>query len=111
MKVQPLREVKGMSIVEILVSFFILVIIAVAILPSLVFGYKQVYDSGKKSAVVYSVQEEIEKEIVLTSDGTATIEIQFGTAIFSVKGSIIEKEEVYDAQGNKTKAKVFVPKK
>ena len=53
MKVQPLREVKGMSIVEILVSFFILVIIAVAILPSLVFGYKQVYDSGKKSAVVY----------------------------------------------------------
>jgi hypothetical protein len=78
----------------------------------LIFGYKQVYDSGKKSAKVYSVQEEIEKEMVIAADEASTeVEIRFGEALLIVRGSIIEREEVYDAQGNKTKAKVFVPKK
>jgi competence protein ComGC len=100
----------GFTIVEMIVSFLIIAIMAACIIPSLIFGFKQVYDSGNKSEKIYSVQEEIESELVTGSASEPkTIEIQFGDLTFTVEGSIIEKEEVYDTQGDKAKAKVFIP--
>ncbi len=111
---QP-KDDKAMTIAEILVSIFILALVAAVILPGLLFGYKQVYESGNKSSKVYTVQKEMEEELITTVEGEPPDElvIKFGNGpteeTIVVKGKIVEKEEEYDSRGNKTKAKVFIP--
>ncbi len=113
---QQLKDEKAMSIAEILVSMFILALVGAVILPGLILGFKQVYESGDKSSKVYTVQTELEKRIVTPGDSAdgvtvnnATITIKFGTEEFDVVGKIVEKVEEYDHRGSKTKAKVFIP--
>lgn len=109
--IQRLRDEKAMSIVEILVSFLILSLIAMAIMPGLFIGYKQIREAGNKSTKVFEVQEALEKELVVEpDDDLVTISIKFGDITLEVEGSIIAKEEAYDTNGNKTEAKVFIPK-
>lgn len=111
MPVRFYKDEKAMTVAEIIVSVFILALIAAIILPGLLFGYRQVHESGSKSSGIYAVQKDMEQE--LHAPGAAatpkTIRIQFGSVFFDVKGKLVEKEEVYDTRGSKTKAKVFIP--
>ena len=102
---------KAMTLAEILVCMFILALVAIIILPGLLYGQQQVYESGNRNTKIYKIQQELEEEMAAPgADATpATLEIQFGSKIFEVEGQIIEKEEAYDSRGSKTKAKVFVP--
>ncbi len=111
MRIHFISDQKAMTVAEIIVSVFILALIAAIILPGLLFGYKQVHESGSKSSGLYAIQKELEQELYAPgAEATPkTIRIQFGSVILNVEGKIVEKEEVYDARGNKTKAKVFIP--
>lgn len=106
-----IKDEKAMTIAEILVSVFILALIAAVILPGLLFGYNQVHQSGSKSAKISAVQKELEGDLINPGADAvpAALKIQFGSEIFEVKGKIVQKEEAYDANGSKTKAKVFIP--
>ncbi len=111
MRLQFIKDKKAMTVAEIIVSVFILALIAAIILPGLLYGYQQVHESGTKNTKVLAVQKELEKELVNPGDTATpkTIRIQFGSIFFDVEGKLVEKEEVYDKRGSKAKAKVFIP--
>lgn len=111
MKFRLIKSEKGMTVAEIIVSVFILALIAAIILPGLLYGSQQVQDSGRKSSRLQTVQMNLEKELVAPGAAATpkTVQIQFGSIIVNVEGKVVEKEEVYDNKGSKTKAKVFIP--
>lgn len=108
-----IQEEKAMTLAEILVCVFILTLVAIIIMPGLLYGQQQVRDSGSRSLTVYKLQKELDNEIAAPGDdaASATLKIQFGSKVIEVDGKIVEKEEVFDSRGSKTKAKVFIPQK
>lgn len=108
---QQLKDEKAMTIAEIVVSVFILALIAAIVLPGLLFGYRQVHESGAKSSAVQAVQMGLEQELLAPSTtGTTTLQIQFGSGVYPVEGKLVKKEVEYDnAKGSATEAKVFIP--
>lgn len=101
---------KGFSLVEILVSITILGMMAIFILPSLTFGYVQLFEAGKQTEAYANVQSEMEEELAKTDTPTSSaITIEFGSQTISVNGAIVEKEEDYGTRGHKAKVKVFIP--
>jgi hypothetical protein len=107
-----IKDEKAMTIAEILVSVFILALVAAVIMPSLLFGYKQVYESGTKNSSSYMVQKELEEELTKSGeDDGDTLTIIFGSTSFDVKGKIVINEKDYGDKGATTKAKVFIPAK
>lgn len=111
MRVRFYKDEKAMTVAEIIVSVFILALVAAIILPGLLFGYRQVHESATKSTKIYEIQKGMEQELAAPDAAAAskTLQIQFGSAVFQVEGRLVEKEEVYDTRGNKAKAKVFIP--
>lgn len=114
MRVQLFKDEKAMTIAEIVVSVFILALIAAIVLPGLLFGYRQVHESGDKSSAVQAVQMGLEQELLdpISVDPTAPphLKIQFGSEIYTVEGKLVKKEVEYDsAKGSTTEAKVFIP--
>ncbi|NLO38713.1 MAG: type II secretion system protein [Ruminiclostridium sp.] len=111
--IQLYKDEKAMTIAEIIVSVFILALIAAIVLPGLLFGYRQVHDSGEKSSAVQEVQMGLEQELLAPNDVDPTIphlQIQFGSDVYTVEGKLIKKEVEYDsAKGSTTEAKVFIP--
>lgn len=103
---------KGVTLVEILVAFVLVSLIAIAILPALTFGYLQIDDSGDKTKALGSVQQTIETEFAkATVPVTNSVSITFGSTSFSVQGTTIEKEEAYGNFNSKVKVMVFIPNK
>ena len=84
--------------------------VAMFLLPSLTFGYMQLFEAGKQTKAYGNVKTDVEEELAKATIPTPNaITIQFGSQTISVKGSIIVKEEGYGARGQKAKVKVFIP--
>jgi type II secretory pathway pseudopilin PulG len=113
MRICLIKNIKAMTLAEILVCVFILALVAMVIMPGLLLGQKQVHESKNRSLSTYTLQKELDNAIAESGDDAApvTLKIQFGTKEFEVEGIIVEKEEVYNSSGNKAKAKVFIPQK
>lgn len=104
------KNISGFSVVELMVSFFIIFLITVYIIPAILFGTTQINEAGEKSKTLYSIQKSIENVLIDEPTGTShTLQIQFGTRIITVDGEMIEREEVYDEKSSTTKAKIFIP--
>lgn len=111
-----LTNLKGLTLIEIIVGMAILGIIAVSFIPMLTSTFIQIHRSGNKSGAQYSNQMILEKSLAgenitegVTKSGK-TLSIKFdGLEEINVPGWIIEVEESYDKQGNKTVTKVFKP--
>jgi prepilin-type N-terminal cleavage/methylation domain-containing protein len=102
----------GFSLVEILVAFFIISLLAMAVIPALTYGFLQIDDSGDKSKALASVQQSVETELAKsTVPKTHTVTVKFGSTNVSIDGVIIQKEESYGNFSNKVKVDVFIPNK
>lgn len=77
---------QGFTLVELIISFAILGIIAITFLAIFSGMYKGISNAGNKSKAAFSAQGNIDNSIATRTDGTDTMTIQFNGNSISLTG-------------------------
>ncbi len=90
--------IKGLTLIEIIVSIFILGIIAVTFLPIFTNSFVYVKTAGNRSIVDFDAQKAMENKLagssavfdhVATTESNTTLTIGFNSGTISVQGRIV----------------------
>ena len=107
------KNIRGFSLIELLVSIALLAILAIGFIPLMTNSYTGIYVSGEKNKAIDLAQKEIEQ---LFTNGTTIedkISIEFinggNTTEFEISGEYVNIEKTYD-NGKSVTFDVFIPK-
>ncbi len=114
-----MKNRRGFTLIELIVSIAILAIIIIAFMPLFSFSFVNTFRSGNQSEAVYQNQSLLEEsysgaeevEGVISTELPQPLEINIDGVIVRVPGRLIEVSSDYDNNGNLVNTKAFVPEK
>jgi prepilin-type N-terminal cleavage/methylation domain-containing protein len=118
-KLKIMQRVKGVTLIELIVSIAILAIVVIAFSGMFVNGFKSIIKSGNRSSSDYGIQQVIENKILNPVSGTENnvttevtvladgLSINFGTNEIDVPGKIVKSE--YNDGKSRAVFTTFVP--
>ncbi|GAB6182086.1 hypothetical protein JCM14036_34050 [Desulfotomaculum defluvii] len=112
---KPVRNIKGFTLMEIMIAMSVIAIIIAAFAPLLSSSYSAIFSAGRQSNTLYTIQQKLESDIAgYDNTGEETLNLYFTNFTLNVQGAKIIKNEKYtesNGQERTIKVETFVANK